>query len=77
RNLFLIEKYQQLTHKVPVAMSICVAAFFVYQEQLCQQVDMSQFAFDTTFKDSVHKVMTSIQQNGIQMVVNEFINNKA
>lgn len=77
RNLFLIEKYQQLTHKVPLAMSICVAAFFVYQEQLCQQVDMSQFAFDTTFKDSVHKVMTSIQQNGIQMVVNEFINNKA
>jgi len=76
RNLYLIEKFHQLKKEVPMAMSICIAAFFVYQEQLNQKADMEHFSFDNSFKNSVISLISLIKLNGIQWVVNEYLNKK-
>ena len=59
-----------------MAMSICIAAFFVYQEQLNQKADMEHFSFDNSFKNSVISLISLIKLNGIQWVVNEYLNKK-
>ena len=76
RNVFLIDKYAHLTNTVPVGMSICIAAFFVYQKKIDQAVSENEFSYDTQFKNSVNSFISIIEQNGVMWVINEFINNK-
>ena len=76
RNLFLIDKYASLTDTVPVGMSICIAAFFVYQQKINQAISDNEFSYDVKFKNSVNKFITLINQNGVMWAINEFINKK-
>ena len=57
-------------------MSICIAAFFVYQKKIDQAVSENEFSYDTQFKNSVNSFISIIEQNGVMWVINEFINNK-
>ena len=76
RNLYLIEKFQQLKNEVPMAMSVCLAAFFVYQEKLNQEVTINQFSFSESFNNSVISLISLINNKGIQFVMNECFNIK-
>jgi tagaturonate reductase len=76
RNLFLIDKYTSLTDTVPVGMSICIAAFFVYQQKINQAISDNEFSYDVKFKKSVNKFITLINQNGVMWAINEYINKK-
>jgi tagaturonate reductase len=76
RNLVLIDKYISLKNKVPIGMSICIAAFFVYQKQINQSKVDIEFTYDIKFKDSVNNLIPIIEQNGIMWVINEFVNYK-
>ena len=76
RNLYLIEKFQQLKNESPIAMSVCIAAYFVYQEKIKQEVDIDLFPFSKSFKNSVISSISLINLNGIQWVVNECLNKK-
>ncbi len=76
RNLFLIEKYINLTDTVPIRMSICIAAFFVYQEKIDQPIPINEFSYNIKFENSVNDFIRLINQNGVMWTINEFINKK-
>lgn len=76
RNLYLIEKFQSLYNEVPKHMSVCLAAFFVYQEKLSEEVNIDQFSLSESFNNSVISLISLIKIKGIQFVMNEFINAK-
>lgn len=76
RNLYLIDNYYNLTNTIPVGMSICIAAYFIYQQNINHAVAENEFSYGINFKNSVNSFISLIEQNGVMWAINEFINNK-